>query len=191
MFQFTGCPQPFGRAVETAGCPIRRSPAQCLLAAPRSLSERCPVLHRHAAPGHPSCAHSVFPPPPSAALARGGGWGREARRANGAPVFSIRIASVGKVRRWLRPAVGVKKRCRPKALPRLRHSSVGPERASGEAVLSLYRNSVSLPRLQRPVKSLVLSCRSRLTARSIARVTEPVKSHRIIGCGTVHRGGYT
>jgi hypothetical protein len=44
-----------------AGCPIRRSRDHSLQAAPPRLSERCPVLHRHAAPGHPSCAHRVFP----------------------------------------------------------------------------------------------------------------------------------
>jgi hypothetical protein len=45
-------------------CLIRKSLDQGLLAAPQSISERCPVLHRHAAPGHPSCAHHVFPPRP-------------------------------------------------------------------------------------------------------------------------------
>jgi hypothetical protein len=45
-----------------AGCPIRRSPDHSLHAAPRSISVPCPVLHRHAAPWHPSCAHHVFLP---------------------------------------------------------------------------------------------------------------------------------
>ena len=71
MFQFTGCPRPEGRTAEAVGCPIRRSADHSLLATPRSISERCPVLHRHAAPWHPSCAHGVFPPPASAALSRG------------------------------------------------------------------------------------------------------------------------
>ena len=98
MFQFTGCPRSFDRPAEAVGCPIRRSADHSLLATPRSLSERCPVLHRHAAPWHPSCAHSVFPPPASAALTRGnvsaGVPSPSARNLS-----SIRIASVGKVRR--------------------------------------------------------------------------------------------
>jgi hypothetical protein len=42
------------------GCPIRRSWAQSLQAAPPRLSQRCHVLHRHAAPRHPPYAHTVF-----------------------------------------------------------------------------------------------------------------------------------
>jgi hypothetical protein len=40
------------------GFPIRRSPDQCLLAAPRGLSQLCHVLHRHRLPRHPPCALS-------------------------------------------------------------------------------------------------------------------------------------
>jgi hypothetical protein len=42
------------------GCPIRRSRDQGLLAAPSGISVRCPVRPRHAAPRHPSCAHTSF-----------------------------------------------------------------------------------------------------------------------------------
>ncbi len=49
------------RTAEAVSCLIRRSLDHGLQAAPQSISERCPVLHRHAAPGHPSCAHRVFP----------------------------------------------------------------------------------------------------------------------------------
>lgn len=59
---------------EAVSCLIRRSRARGLQAAPPGISERCPVLHRHAAPGHPSCAHTVFPPHPGGARARGPGW---------------------------------------------------------------------------------------------------------------------
>ena len=62
MFQFTGFPPPKWSLPEQGGCPIRKSWDQCVLAAPPGISVRCPVLHRHAAPGHPSCAHHVFPP---------------------------------------------------------------------------------------------------------------------------------
>jgi hypothetical protein len=61
MFQLAGCPRSCDRPPAGVGCPIRTSADHSLPAAPRGLSERCPVLHRHAAPGHPSCAHSVFP----------------------------------------------------------------------------------------------------------------------------------
>jgi hypothetical protein len=61
MFQFTGCPPSCDGTAEAVGCPIRRSADHSLLATPRSFSERCPVLPRHAAPWHPSCAHGVFP----------------------------------------------------------------------------------------------------------------------------------
>jgi hypothetical protein len=62
MFQLAGCPPSNARYPPRGmSCLIRKSLDQGLLAAPQSLSERCPVLHRHAAPGHPSCAHHVFP----------------------------------------------------------------------------------------------------------------------------------
>ena len=61
MFQLAGCPRSYDRPPCGGGCPIRRSADHSLPATPRGLSERCPVLRRHAAPGHPSCAHSVFP----------------------------------------------------------------------------------------------------------------------------------
>ena len=62
MFQLAGCPPGLARSPpQGRSCLIRRSLDQCLLATPQSFSERCPVLPRHAAPGHPSCAHSVFP----------------------------------------------------------------------------------------------------------------------------------
>jgi hypothetical protein len=43
------------------GCPIRRSWDHGLRATPPRLSQLCHVLHRHDAPRHPPCAHSVFP----------------------------------------------------------------------------------------------------------------------------------
>ena len=60
-FSWPGALRRSGILTRRMGCPIRRPPDRSLLAAPRSISERCPVLHRHAAPGHPSCAHHVFP----------------------------------------------------------------------------------------------------------------------------------
>ena len=44
-----------------AGCPIRRSRDQCVLAAPPRFSQRCHVRHRPNAPRHPSGAPSVLP----------------------------------------------------------------------------------------------------------------------------------
>jgi hypothetical protein len=43
------------------GCPIRRSWDHGLRATPPRLSQLCHVLHRHDAPRHPPCAHTVFP----------------------------------------------------------------------------------------------------------------------------------
>ena len=63
MFQFPRFPprQMSRSSPKRWGCPIRRSWAQCLLAAPPRVSSQCHVLHRHAAPRHPPVAHSVFP----------------------------------------------------------------------------------------------------------------------------------
>ena len=61
MFQLAGCPPCKHGTLVRVSCLIRRSRDQGLQAAPPGISERCPVLHRHAAPGHPSCAHHVFP----------------------------------------------------------------------------------------------------------------------------------
>ncbi len=64
MFQFPRCPPSSGDAVTArrrSGCPIRRSWAQRLLAAPPRFSQLCHVLHRHTAPRHPPYAHCVFP----------------------------------------------------------------------------------------------------------------------------------
>jgi hypothetical protein len=61
MFQLAGCPPRKRGTPKGVSCLIRRSPDHSLQAAPQSISERCPVLHRHAAPWHPSCAHGVFP----------------------------------------------------------------------------------------------------------------------------------
>jgi hypothetical protein len=43
------------------GCPIRRSWDHGPRATPPRLSQLCHVLHRHDAPRHPPCAHTVFP----------------------------------------------------------------------------------------------------------------------------------
>ncbi len=60
MFQFAWFPPPEGGATIVAGCPIRKSWDQRVLAAPPRISLRCHVLLRHAKPGHPPCALHVF-----------------------------------------------------------------------------------------------------------------------------------
>jgi hypothetical protein len=50
-----------GHSQRLWGCPIRRSWAHSLHAAPPRVSSLSHVLHRHAAPRHPPYAHCVFP----------------------------------------------------------------------------------------------------------------------------------
>lgn len=58
-FSSPGSPHRSGAAV-AAGCPIRKSRDQRVLATPPRISLRCHVLHRHTTPGHPPYAHHVF-----------------------------------------------------------------------------------------------------------------------------------
>src|SRR5665648_214806 len=44
------------RGFAAGGCPIRRSPGQCLLGGSPELIAACHVLHRLLTPGHPPCA---------------------------------------------------------------------------------------------------------------------------------------
>jgi hypothetical protein len=67
MVQFPRFPLPYGsHGARPWGCPIRRSWAHSLRAAPPRVSSLCHVLHRHAAPRHPPSAHRVFPAAPTA-----------------------------------------------------------------------------------------------------------------------------
>jgi hypothetical protein len=44
------------RGFAAGGCPIRKSPGQCLLGGSPELIAACHVLHRLLTPGHPPCA---------------------------------------------------------------------------------------------------------------------------------------
>jgi hypothetical protein len=49
-----------GRLLHRSGFPIRKSPDQSALTAPRSLSQLCHVLHRLLSPRHPPIAHKTI-----------------------------------------------------------------------------------------------------------------------------------
>ena len=87
MFQFPRCPPRLFSVVlarTRAGCPIRRSRDQSLRTAPPRLSQRCHVLHRHAAPRHTPIAHTVFP-----GKTIGNQRGRVARPPNGSQIGKV------------------------------------------------------------------------------------------------------